>query len=151
MVRISKKLAKLLSLPTTCTWIARLHVASAKSFNSQLNSPFDLSSAVVTLEINRETLCGVVLTLNRCRKLALTRPACPFDEMTTILALLNRNLTETNVDDRLYFQFNVAEDPLQTCNLPGMSASVGFAVVWTGVGSYHVTVAPSEGEYLDRR
>ena len=72
----------------------------------------DLSSAVVTLEINRETLCGVVLTLNRCRKLALTEPACPFDEMTTIPALLNRNLTETNVEDRLYFQFNVAEDPL---------------------------------------
>ena len=32
--------------------------------------------------------------------------------MTTIPALLNRNLTETNVEDRLYFQFNVAEDPL---------------------------------------
>ena len=32
-----------------------------------------------------------------------------------------------------------------------MSASAGSDVVLTGVGSYHVTLAPSEGEYLDRR
>ena len=31
-----------------------------------------------------------------------------------------------------------------------MSAAAGSDVVCTGVGSYHVTVAPSEGEYLDR-
>ena len=32
-----------------------------------------------------------------------------------------------------------------------MSASAGFDDVCNGVGSYHVTLAPSEGEYLDRR
>ena len=45
----------------------------------------------------------------------------------------------------------MAEDPSLTCNLPGISASAGFDVVRTGVGSYHVTLALSEGEYLDRR
>ena len=101
MVRISKKSAKLLSLPMTCTWIARLHVAPGKSFNSQLNSPFDLSSTVVTLEINSETLCGVELTLNRCRKLPLTGPACPFGKTLTIKTPLNRNVIEVKVNDRL--------------------------------------------------
>ena len=78
-----EKSAKILSLPMTCTRITRLHLLPFKSDNSQLNSPFDLLSAVFTLEINRETPCGVELSLNRCRKLELTAPACPFDEMPT--------------------------------------------------------------------
>ena len=101
MVRISKKSAKLLSLPTTCNWIARFHVAPANSFNSQLNSPFDLSSTVVTSEINRETLRGVELTLNRGWKLALTGPACPVGKTLTTKTPLNRNWTEIKADDWL--------------------------------------------------
>ena len=96
-----EKSAKLLSLPTTCTRIARLHLSPFKSDTSQLNSPTDLSSVVVNLEINRETLCGVELTLKCCRKLELTGPACPFDEMPTIPSPLNCNTAESKLEDRL--------------------------------------------------
>ena len=104
--------ATLSSLPMTCTWITRFQVSALASFNSQLNSPLDLSSAIVMGKIDREVLCEVALTLNRFWNSALIGPDEPSALMMTIPILLNfMTKPRPRPTDRLKFQFSVAEDP----------------------------------------
>ena len=107
------KSATLSSLLMTCTWFSRFQESALASFNSQLNSPLDVSSAIVTEEIDRGALCGVVLALNRFWNSALIGPAAePSLPMLTIPTVLNFMLKpRPRPTDRLKFQFSVAEDP----------------------------------------
>ena len=133
----------------TCTWIARFQVSELESINSQLNSPLVLSSSTVTGEIDREALPKVELKLNRFWNLGLTGPAEPSALMVNTIPSLNfMKPPRPKPGVRLYLQFSVTGDVSFTGSMPGDSFSSGFDDVLIGVGSNHVTIPLSEGEYF---
>ena len=142
--------SKLVSLPTTTTWILRVHslgIPPAREEALQEKSP---SYSVVTLKITRVALWELLqVTLKRSLKPGNTETTPNAGWIVTTFSVFQVNNAEVNCSPvRVKFQLRNPSAPLSSCVLSATLVTVLSVSVTRGGGSYQVILPQSEFKKL---
>ena len=139
-------LSVLVSLPTTATWILRVHTFKFPPTREEVSQEKSQSCSVVTLKMTRVALWELLqLKLKRSSKPGVTAITPNDGRMLATVVVFHINTAETNRSPvRVKFQLSEPSTPLKSCVLSATLGAVLSVSVTTGGGSYQVILPQSE-------